>query len=76
MNSVDTGTLIMNLLESAFDYVSDHLADLSNQAVDGGQFDWDGADGLSLQTWNTDNHQQTWGVLKAAIEALIDYMDE
>ena len=43
MTSVDPGTLIMSLLESALDYVSDHLADLSNQAVDGGQFDWDGA---------------------------------
>ena len=32
------------------------------------------ANGVELETWDSNNHQQTWGVLGAALEALDDYM--
>ena len=32
------------------------------------------ANGFGLLTWDSNNHQQTWGVLGAALEALEDYM--
>ena len=76
MTRLDPGRLITALLNSASDYVSDYLHDTRDQVVSGGQSEWDVADTLSLHLWNTNNHQLTWGVVKAALEALNDYMNK
>lgn len=33
-----------------------------------------GLGGVGVNAWNADNHQLTWGVLGAALTALLDYM--
>lgn len=42
----------------------------------GGGYVLDGDNGLALMTWNTNNHQQTYGVVGAAVSALMDFMRE
>ncbi|KAA6408378.1 MAG: hypothetical protein FRX48_08120 [Lasallia pustulata] len=44
-----------------------------SQAVDGA-WQWVAHHGMTLRTWNTNNHQMTYGVLGAAFLALCQYM--
>lgn len=44
--------------------------------VEGGLFQWAGAERLMLRIVNANNHQLTWGVLGAAIDALGEYMNQ
>ena len=47
-----------------------HIAIHGDGLIADGQFNWAGAAGLVLRTANANNHQQTWGVLGAALDAL------
>lgn len=51
-----------------------HIAIHGDGLIFDGQFNWAGAAGLMLKTANANNHQQTWGVLAAALEALLEFM--
>ena len=43
----------------------------------GGELDYLAPDeGVEFHAWNTNNRQQTYGVLRAAVEALRDFMGE
>ena len=42
----------------------------------GGAFHFLGAQGLFINMWNANNHQTTWGVLRAAVTVLEDYMSK
>ena len=64
---------IQAILAQASDDVTVGLRDAYSQAlVPGGQYSCS-LNGLYLQTQNTNNHQQTWEVLGAAITALAEY---
>lgn len=46
--------------------------------VTGGQYTWGRRDntGVIFSAWNVNNHQLTYGVIGAAMNALLDYMDK
>ena len=41
-----------------------------------GEIEFYADNGVEFHSWNTNNHQQTYGVLGAAVEALRDFMSE
>lgn len=70
------GRVVANLLSSAFDSLTQHIQNRGDGNVPGGTFIWKSIFGVTLTTMNTNNHQQTYGVLAAAISALVNYMTE
>lgn len=65
---------IDDLLQDSYAAISHYLHAIGDGLVVGGTFVWEGAGGLYLRTDNVNNHQQTYGVLAAALRALRDYM--
>lgn len=65
-------------IESALNTAAAHMAQYFNQIGDAvitkGSVEFYGGNGVFFKSWNVYNHQQTWGVLAAAIAALKDYM--
>ena len=61
------------MLRDAIVAVNDHIQNHGDGLIEDGTFHFKeyGAGWLSF---NADNHQQTWGVVGAAIEALAQYM--
>ena len=66
----------MNLLDEAHTNVLNHISFHGDSVIADGFFSWQGEHGVMLETFNTDNHQQTWGVLGAALYALWDFMQK
>lgn len=67
------GQAVVGLLHEAHEVVSSHLEIIGDGLLAGGHFVWiDGP--LSLEVFNANNHQTTWGVLGQALVALNDYM--
>ena len=64
------------MLNVATAFVQQALLGLGDGVIEAGRGDYRGPFSMMLQTWNTNNHQQTYGVLGAAIAALRDYMAE
>lgn len=65
---------MLSLLDDAYSNILGHISIWGDGVVHGGYFEWAGAEGLMLRMANSNNHQLTWGVLGAAIDALGDYM--
>ena len=65
---------MLNLLDEAYNNVMGHISFYADSVIADGAFFWVGENGVSLKTINTNNHQQTWGVLGAALYALGDFM--
>ncbi|KAA6415214.1 MAG: hypothetical protein FRX48_01967 [Lasallia pustulata] len=65
---------IQTLLVSAANVVAAQLRDAGDGAIRTGLFHLMGPEAVSLYAQNADNHQQTWGVLEAALAVLWDYM--
>ena len=73
------GPVVSTMIRTAYSIVMAHIY-VGNGEDDGvisndGNFNWAEAQGMVLHTWNTNNHQTTYGVLAAAIQALWGYMD-
>ena len=64
---------VEDLLDAAGAAVYDHIYTGGDGVIPGGVIDYRYS-GLILLSQNSNNHQQTWGVLGAAISALTDYM--
>ena len=71
-------TGVIGLLSSAYANVLEHIQRLGDGTIqtfaNGRIYHLHGAYDLTLTVFNTNNHQTTWGVLAAAILALVDYM--
>ena len=66
------GDTVPFMLTDAYNAVVRHIADFGDGLVTGGV--WSYADlGIRIAFQNTNNHQQTWGVIGAAMSALLDY---
>lgn len=68
-----TGHAVRDLLGEAMSYIGYNI-DYSGDGLIPGIFNWLGDDELRLNVRNTNNHQTTWGVLRAALAALEEYM--
>lgn len=70
------GTAVQGLLERAHAAITLRIANIGDGLVSSGSFLIGGSDNIVLSTRNANNHQQTWGVLGAAIGALQDFMNQ
>lgn len=61
---------VQNLLVSAYGHVEGLLASDGDGIIADGFFTWRGTRGTTLQVWNNNNHQTTYGVLGVVIQAL------
>lgn len=68
------GSAVQALLDSAYSAIKMRLDNIGDGPVSSGLFRIGGGNNMELCTRNAHNHQQTWGVLGAAISALRDYM--
>ncbi|KAA6410635.1 MAG: hypothetical protein FRX48_06058 [Lasallia pustulata] len=68
--------IVLSLLDDARSTILGHIAIWGDGVVEDGFFNWAGAGGLKLRMVNSNNHQLTWGVVGAAIEALGEYMHQ
>ena len=66
--------VILNLLDDAYTNVMGHISFHGDSVIADAKFFWAGENGVNLNTFNTNNHQQTWRVLGAALFALGDFM--
>ena len=67
---------IQSLLETLSDYIETHIAQAGDGVLTTGEIEFYADNGVEFHSWNTNNHQQTYGVLGAAVEALRDFMGE
>lgn len=66
--------VILDLIDDAYTNVMGHLSFHEDSVIADGKFFWAGKSGVNVHTVNVGNHQQTWGVLGAALFALGDFM--
>ena len=66
--------MILKLLSDAYSKIVLEMAQVGDEVIPEGVFDYSGDGGLNVYTINTNNHQQTYGVLGAAIEGLSHWM--
>ncbi|MCJ1305346.1 hypothetical protein MMC08_008160, partial [Hypocenomyce scalaris] len=67
---------VVQVLTACYSAVASHILQDGDGVIEGGAFSWQGNNGITLSTMNTNNHQNTWGVIGAAIIALQDFMQE
>lgn len=65
----------MDLLNDAHTNIMDRIEILGDGDISGGSCAYNQV-GLALRARNANNHQTTWAVLGAAIDALMDYMGD
>ena len=64
---------VSDLLIEAANFLNNHIVTASDGNIAGGRFDWPGSESLVLSAWNANNHQLTYGVLSAALQALQEW---
>lgn len=67
-------TTIISMIRYAHAAVRLRISQLGDGLVIGGVFVWQGSGGHSLRMENSNNHQQTLGVIAAALSMLMDFM--
>ncbi|KAA6406477.1 MAG: hypothetical protein FRX48_09748 [Lasallia pustulata] len=71
------GPGIPTLLADAQSAIATHIRDFGDGLITGGFWEWSaGPGGLVLNAMNANNHQTTWGVLGAAVGALMDWIEK
>ena len=69
------GDLLQSLLTGCINIVEHRIETVGDGLLNNGVFDYmSTTSGLAFQAWNADNHQTTFGVLGAAITAVLDCM--
>ena len=69
-------TAVQNILNAAAGYIEESIRQYGDIVIPTGGVEYNSVTGVSFSTTNSNNHQQTYGVLGAAIEALKDYMSQ
>lgn len=68
-------TAVLNMLNTAAGILEASIRQHGDIVIPGGGVKYESlSSGISFVTENSNNHQQTYGVLAAAIDALMDYM--
>lgn len=70
------GMAVENLLANAIARVLNRMLQAGDSVIDHGMFNQIGANAVSLQVWNANNHQTTYGVLGAALSAVHQWMNQ
>lgn len=71
------GPVVQDILSMAYQEVWTRILAIQGDGIIGnnGNVQWATAQGLTFRTWNTNNHQLTYGVLVAAMAALWSFME-
>lgn len=70
-------SVVLDTLAEVFEIVQQQLETHGDGVIPARAFDrFPSDEGMLVSILNANNHQVTWGVLQAAIEALGDYMDQ
>lgn len=72
---VDPGSAVLSLVNAAFTTLMHHIQQAGDGLIPNGVFTMDGANNMELYSANANNHQQTYGVLAAAMSTLRNYMN-
>ena len=68
--------IVDSILNAGYTIAMAHIHAQADEVIgNGGFYVWCSTQGLTLRTWNTNNHQMTFGVVGAAFLALRTYMD-
>lgn len=68
---------VLDTMAEAYQIIYDQLLAHGDGVMPAGTFERYPSDqGLLISIWNANNHQVTWGVAQAALEALGDYMEQ
>lgn len=67
--------VVLPMLNVASAFIQQALLAFGDGVIPTGAVDYAGPFLMHFRTWNTNNHQQTYGVLRAAIAALRSYME-
>ena len=70
------GISIASLIDETTASVLQHIRIAGDGVIPNGVATWHGTEWTIMETWNSKNHQTTWGVLGAALDALKDFMNE
>ena len=76
------GPYIANTLEAAYGAVDERIDYYGNVPILAAStrvlatFNWEGAGGVELHTWNVPGQSTTWEVLADALLSVFDYMDK
>lgn len=73
-SAIGPGSAVLGLVDAAFNSLMQHIQQAGDGLIPQGLFTMEGANDLELYVANANNHQQTYGVLAAAMWALGDYM--
>lgn len=73
--SVDPGSAVLNLINTAFTTLMQHLQQAGDGVIPQAYFNMEGANNMELYVANANNHEQTYGVLAAAMWALRNYIN-
>lgn len=68
------GAAVLELLDEACTTIITHIMIHGDGLIVDGRFSWSGPAGIVVRTANANNHQQMWGVLGAALNAVAQYM--
>ena len=74
MTGIAAEAAVLNILNAAANYMEESIRQYGDIVIPGGGVEYNSITGVSFSSSNSNNHQQTYGVLAAAIEALKDYM--
>ena len=70
-------SIVLDTLSEAWDIIVEQLHAYGDGVMPAGTFErYPSDEGLLISIWNANNHQVTWGVAQAALEALGDYMEQ
>lgn len=68
------GESIPATISIAHNVIATRIRSLGDGPIDNGRYSMVGLGGVGVNACNADNHQLTWGVLGAALTAVLDYM--
>ena len=70
------GNAASNLLLNSVANVLNHILQAGDGVIANGAFNQVGANAISLQVWNANNHQTTYSVLGSVLSALHQWMSD
>lgn len=70
------GAATATLIDETIASVLQHIRLAGDGVIPNGMSTWQGTGGAFMKTWNSNNHQTTWGVFGAALGALREFQSE
>lgn len=71
-----TANVVSSLLLTAMGNVLNRILQVGDSNLEHGMFNQVGANAVSVQVWNANNHQTTYGVLGGVLGALHEWMSD